>query len=243
MGKAYGSDDRFCTVCGERVNKAAPVCPRCGRPYGNMKYGAYPATGAGGVGWSDQVTNPCFKSRMKKNLIGTLIAMVLVTGGVFAAIWFSSKDREISKILPIFGIVAAALWAFWLIWIIAQFAKHGEWEGVVEKRDSYVQDYTKKNTDGSTNYRSRTVYRITFRTNEGKKKVVKEIDRPVWYDYLHEGEYVRYHGKNMTYYEKYDRSRDSAIPCASCGMMRDARETYCGRCGSVIIKAPVQYYR
>ena len=231
----FGHGDHFCTVWGARVEKDMDVCPVCGAPYGDSKYGAVPARGAGGIGWSDRADDPGFKARGKKNVVGMLIIMLIVSAVIFAVIYFTSK-MEFSEFLPIYGIVMAVIWTFWIVWLAVQYASRKDWEGVVENRRRYTEERTRRNSNNESEHYTVDVYEVVFRRNDGKIKKLKSIDSPVWFDYLHEGDVVRYHGRNMNYYEKYDKSRDDVIPCAACGMKRDARETFCGRCGAVMLK-------
>lgn len=235
--KRVGYGDLYCTFCGEGMEKKADVCPRCGRPYGDEKFDGIELLGAGGIGWSQQADHPCFKRREKKNIFGMIIVMMIISLIIFAAIYFTS-DMEFSEVLPVFGGVMAIEWTFWIIWLIGQYGRRKDWEGVVERKESYRQQYTRKDNEGYRYTETRMVYKVHFRKSNGKKKTLTSIDHFEWYDYLSEGDRVRYHGKNMNYYEKYDKSRDKFIPCASCGSSRDPRETYCGKCGCVLLKAP-----
>ena len=242
--KKFGFGDFYCVFCGERIEKNASACPRCSHPYGDEKFNGVSPFGAGGVGWSDKIDDPCFKKNSSKSLKMSIVTMIIVSAIIFAVIYFTS-DMELSEMLPIFGIVMAIEWAFWLIWLIATFKGSKDWEGTVESKKTYVQTYTRKDDDGRTEERVQHIYEVYFRKNDGKKKKLKTIDRSAWYDYLAEGDAVRYHGKHMNYYEKYDKSRDPVLPCASCGILRDSREFYCGKCGAVMLKgaaaAPAPY--
>ena len=235
--KKIGYDGLFCVICGEGVEKHALSCPRCGRPYDDSKFLGVEQLGAGGVGWSSHAEDPCFRQQNKKNVKGMIVIMMIVSLFIFAAIYFSG-DMEFSEVLPIFGIVMAIEWAFWLLWLILQYGKRKDWEGVVEGKEHTTRQYTRKDNNGHRETYTSEVYTVLFRTNDGKRKKLIRTDLRSWYDYLHEGDPVRYHGKYMDYYEKYDKSRDRFIPCASCGSLRDARETYCGRCGCILLKAP-----
>ena len=62
----------------------------------------------------------------------------------------------------------------------------------------------------------------------------------IWFDYLEVGDQIRYHGKNMSFYEKYDKTKDEFIPCAGCGYDEDSRASYCGKCGCVLLKGTMQ---
>lgn len=240
--KKIGFGDFYCVFCGEGVEKKTEICPRCGRPYNSTnKFGSVPALGAGGVGWSDQTDNPCFKKNNKRNIFGMIIIMMIISVIIFSVIYFTS-DMEFDEVLPIFGGVMAIEWIFWIIWLIGQYGKRKDWEGVVERKEHYQREVTRKDNQGYRYTETELIYKVHFRKNSGKKKTLTSIDRSEWYDYLFEGDRIRYHGKNMNYYEKYDKSHDTMIPCASCGSARDARETYCGRCGAILLKGQPMTY-
>ena len=236
--KRIGYGDFFCVFCGDRIEKNADVCPKCGHPYGDEKFNGISSIGAGGVGWSDRVDDPTFKRNGRKNLKTMIITMLIVSAIIFAVIYFTS-DMELSEMLPIFGIVMAIEWGFWLIWLITTVSKSKDWEGRVEEKKTYTQTYTRKDDDGYQQEQTQHICEVYFRLNNGKRKKLKKIDNSAWYDYLAEGDTVRFHGKNMKYYEKYDKSRDPFLPCASCAGSRDARENYCGKCGAVMLKGVV----
>ena len=235
--KKIGYGDFHCVFCGDKIEKKASSCPRCGHPYDNSKFSGISLIGAGGIGWSEKADDPCFKEKRKKNLVGTVIFMIIISIIICAVIYFTGK-MEMSKVLPIWGGVLAIIWVFWLIWIIAHNVNRKDWEGTVKSKESTIRHHTRKDDDGNETEYTQTVYTIYFRTAEGKKKKLTCVDKSSWYDYLKEGDAVRYHGKYMSYYEKYDKSHDNYILCASCGLARDPRETYCGKCGCVILKAP-----
>lgn len=235
--KRMGFGDLYCTGCGKPAEKNSAVCPFCGMPYGKEKYAGKSAYGAGGLGWSDQVTNPCFKSHRRKNLVISLVLMIVFCIALYAGLTLSGQLDPVGG-LPVFGGIMAIIWIIWIIWLIASFVSRKDWEGVVENKNTYTKIVRKGSSDDNDNTYTEDVYEIHFRKNDGRRK--KLVSRRVseWYDYLNIGEIVRYHGKNMDYYEKYDKRHDTVIPCASCGTKRDSRDTYCGRCGAVLLKGP-----
>lgn len=239
--KTTGYGDRFCVFCGKRVAKQAEACPHCGKPYGaSLKYGQTPALGAGGVGWSDRADDPGFRRNQRRNTFWSVVIMIIVSIIIFAAIYFSG-GRDLGKMLPVSLIVLAGLWVFWIIWLILHNRPKKDWEGVVEDKETFTKEVSRRDSDEHYHTRTQHVYVVRFRRDDGKKAKVKTIDNSLWYNYLFKGDRVRFHGNHMNYYEKYDKSQDECIPCASCGTMRDARETYCGLCGAVMLKgAPVQ---
>ena len=72
--------------------------------------------------------------------------------------------------------------------------------------------------------------------NDGRNKTQKDYNSSRLFNYLQIGDMVRFHGTNMRYFEKYDKSRDSELPCAGCGLNVDARANYCPYCGCIMLK-------
>ena len=207
----------YCSNCGEKLANAGGVCSRCGQPGDvNQRLPGVPAIGAGGVGWSSVTGNePCFinnKNKIKKGLVvfGTILSIGI---GIFVTITSGS---------PVAGLgVAAFIMVLNIICYIAGGRKKSDWEG------SY---------DADNNPTINDVYKTVFRLNNGKQYTHKEFNSSKVYNYLQVGDMVRFHGTNMRYFEKYDKSRDAEIPCAGCMSLVDARANYCPSCGCIMLK-------
>ena len=111
--------------------------------------------------------------------------------------------------------------------------KKKSWEGVVEEK--------KKLGAMSREYQHHATYkyRIVFRTNDGRRKVWTDDHLYVRvYDYLQEGDRVRYIGEVGTKcaFEKYDKSGDEELMCVSCAALNDPRGAYCAVCGAPLMK-------
>ena len=111
--------------------------------------------------------------------------------------------------------------------------KKKDWEGIVESKKSYIEERRGSSNDDTAGYTH--VYKLVFRTADGKKKTLRDQNNSRRFDYFREGDRLRYIG-SLGYYEKYDKSQDPIIPCAGCSSERDARENYCGRCGCIMLK-------
>ena len=235
--KRTGQGALFCVICGEAALKDESVCPGCGSPYeGEARFCGQNPYGAGGIGYSDRAKDKTFRRNNRKTLVGTLIAMLVISALIAGFLLLSGQLTADADGLKILGGIMAILWAFWIIWIVAQNLPHKGWEGVVERKYQQLQE-RRRSSDTRGHYIERRMeYAVVFRLNGKKTKKCSEYDKTLWYDYLKEGDRVLYHGKGMNYYEKYDKSRDTVIPCSSCSSLRDARENYCERCGAVILK-------
>lgn len=234
--KIFGYGDFYCWKCGKNIEKDHATCPFCGADYGS--FDTSDAKGAGGTGWSEQINHPSFEAfygRNKKAFQIFMIILSLVIGIILFVI--PGELNFDAEGLKIYGGVLAIVWTIDLLWYYFNNKSSKDWEGTVESKNT--EEYTRetKDEDGKhVEYHTR--FMINFRKNDGTAEKLTELDRPSWYDYLNEGNRVRYHGrKSMDYYEKYDKSHDEVIPCAGCGSKRDARENFCGRCGCVILKA------
>lgn len=241
----FGTSDRYCTSCGAVTEKQAQICPNCQMPYNiSQRCAGISPFGAGGIGWSDQTAHPCFKKNAGKNRLASIIFGAVVCIIIFIVMLVSGDMELNSKGMNIFGIVMAVLWGFWIIWLIASAIPKSDWDGTVGQKESRREEYYSHDSTGNDRIRqTRMKYTVPIRKNGGGVKKIVEYDRTLWYDYLNEGEAVRYHGRNMSYYEKYDKSHDTYLICAGCSDKRDPRETFCGRCGCVLLKGqpvPVQ---
>ena len=74
-----GYGDLYCTFCGARLKNHSDICPKCSKPSTNNKYGTAVALGAGGIGYSDNINDPSFKSFKNKNKIGGAIILFIVS--------------------------------------------------------------------------------------------------------------------------------------------------------------------
>ena len=226
--KKFGSGDRYCTFCGSRTEKNAGSCPACGRSCGEDKYTGVNQMGAGGIGYSTRADDPTFKANKSRNAKASFVFLIILSI-IIAAILMITQHVSITNALIVVGII----WAFDIIWLLFSLRKRNDWEGVVEAKKDYMEGRHRGSSDDTVEYTH--VYKLVFRTADGKKKTLKDRNNSRRYDYFREGDRLRFIG-SLSYYEKYDKSQDPFIPCAGCSSERDAREDYCGRCGCVMLK-------
>ncbi len=242
MGKVYiGYGDIFCPHCGDRRDKGAKKCSRCGKLYSleaSMK--GVPAYGAAGIGWTPYANDPSLKRHRKREKRGIRISMLIVSVIIAIVILVSSHmsldDIVHGGFLLVFGPLGI-IWVFWLIWYGAQYGKSKDWEGTVTNKDMKTYESKRKDDEGNYWTETTTYYNVYFRDTKGKEHKLVQSSVGGWYEYLNVGDKVRYHGKNTSYYEKYDKSQSEVIPCAGCGRSCDARASYCSNCGTVLFKA------
>ncbi len=228
MGKkVIGYGNFFCWSCGSRIEKG-PTCPHCGVTYGGeKKYQGISLKGAGGLGYSKEANHPTLKkyaNNYKKISLIWLIGLTLIVPLGLVLSGQVDLDGEGKFVLPI---VVGVFWIFGLPFVIGKRNKP-DWEGVVETKDIINM---------SNGGRS---FIINFRKNNGKLIQFKESSTPTIFNYLQEGERVYYHGKKyLGYFEKYNKTRDSFIPCSGCKNQCDPRNNFCERCGCILLKGEI----
>ena len=223
----FGFSDRYCTFCGSKHKKNEICCQVCGRELGDNKYGGMERFGAGGVGYSDRENDESFKKFKNANKKAGAV-LLLIIGVIIAGVVLAQGAEPM-----VAGCVVLIVFVFDLIWFLVSSMPKKDWEGVVEKKRTYEKEVRSSGDDDQVRYE--TVYELTFRTDDGKKKKLKETTHHQNYDYFNEGDRLRFIGR-LKAYEKYDKSKDNEIICVGCGALRDPRDTYCGRCGCVILK-------
>ncbi len=236
--KIIGYGSFFCWKCGKGIENGGKYCPFCGSKYsGDKKYGNLSALGAGGIGWSNNTDHPCFKEYLKNSrkygLIWLIGISILVPGALILTgeIGFDSEG-----IMVIGGVIGV----FWIIGLLFLFKNRGDktdWDGIVEYKKTFQKTRSRKDRQGRVYEESYAEY-IVYIRKESKGIFELKGEDNIQYDYFTIGDQVRYHGdKWLNYIEKYDKSLDTTIFCASCRDIRDIRDNYCERCGSILLKA------
>ena len=230
MAKKYiGYGDFFCWNCGDRIEKGKRKCPNCNVFYSHKrKYGDVEALGSGGVGWSQNGRHPSIRRyarRYVKAVLVWLIGLSIVVPAILLAIDDISFDKEGKVIL---SIIVGIFWLFGLGFLfINQGRSKPSWDGEVISKDILEKSDSDRDS----------IHSLVIRKNNGK--IIKFSQRGArgFFDYIEIGDKVRYHGyKYMHYLEKYDKSKDTVIPCNACGEVCDIRQNYCARCGTILIK-------
>jgi len=215
----------YCSICGAKVRGSDEICPSCGKPLNDgMLYGDTPRIGAGGVGYSEVTEHESFKAYKKFTGKIWAVALPVITIIVIIASMVTGAGLTV-------GLLAGAF-VFIIMLIVGLMIgrKKPGWDGTVVRK-SY---HRRRKDDGA----DEETYTIFFRTDTGKKKSQVWRSHSGIYDYLKEGDRVRFLGNLGTQnaYEKYDKSEDDRIPCAACGTMMDSRYDYCTVCGCILLK-------
>lgn len=236
--KIVGYGNFYCWNCGRYIEKGKENCPVCGASYqGKNKYKGQEALGAGGIGWSNQGNHPSFKRYVKNyrkvSYIWLAMISILIPGGLLLFGEISLDKEGIAVII----FVPLIFWIVGLIFLHSQFGKNkADWDGVVENKQIFQRTRTVKDEDGYKRKEHYTEFIIFIRRQDGSIYELKE-SQPTKYEYYKMGDYVHYYGsKYLNYIEKYDKSFDEIIFCVSCSNPNDARNNFCERCGSIILK-------
>lgn len=222
----------FCPRCGARMEARSPHCGACGATVSSTLQEQIPEE-SGRVGFSTKIEDPAYASYQKQSVAWSLIFSAILA--VIAAVGF-----------PIYGQVSGELeWPqslyygfgiggmFVAIALLQTLKKRRDrtWDGIVTHKNAYRT--RENNSDGSTS--DHVHYVLTIRKDSGKLRKEKWRDTSGLYDYYEIGDKVRHH-KGLSYYEKYDKSRDSRILCNACLTFSDINADACPRCKCPLLK-------
>ena len=222
----------FCNQCGARLPRSESSCPRCGfdfmavEPFGNEKQ-----LGAGGIGWSDRVSDHRFTiyQKNRRNYI-LLFTVLLIT--VISIFLFSSGDLSFNQEGLFVILFLVLLFSSIAVYAFRNTKKFGsDWTGtIVEKKGDPNKKYQNQ------------IMQLTIRLESGEL-IQHPISCATVFESLQVGDQVRNHqNPNLRFLEKFDKSSDLFLYCPSCATENDARANYCHACGSpLLIGKPLPY--
>ncbi len=188
------------------------------------------AVGQSGIrpGYSDRIQHPAIRAALKKNNKAAGVFGVLLVLAPIVVTFFMSLQSGESETLGIGFIISGIFLAFNLVSSLKKKSER-QWDGVVV--DKRIEE--RRNREGTTE----TFYVVKIQKDGGRVKSEDEraFHHPL-FDYLQVGDRVRYHPQFNCFYEKFDKSRDTAVPCPICGSNNDITRDVCGRCGVPVIK-------
>lgn len=262
-GGNLNEDSAFCPSCGERVVKNEPAhcsdcgaaltegaafCISCGKPVdsGKAQAAAPPpvyevrresVAQTGLIGFSARSTSPEIAAAAKesrKTSVGCMWVLVLVPLLGFPLAGLLIEEFPLGEGLVI-G-VGIALVMLIINLLALSGSKKPAWDGVVVRKYSRER-YDRHRSEGETDtYTSYTEFNTVIKKDSGgKKTIVEKGSGRIMYDYLSEGDRVRYHPAFQTY-EKYDKSGDRIIYCNVCSMMNPIENDRCKRCNNLLFK-------
>jgi hypothetical protein len=226
----------LCQNCGTQIPDNSTLCENCGATPDAV---GRPVNGPNLVGFSQRINDPAFeklqKTGIRKNLIIGLITSVVLFLLVQIFPFFMANFTHLTAL-----IVGCILGGIGLISTLISSAKRASakpWDGEVV--DKAITKHGSRDQEGySVTHFAHT---ITFKLADGgRKKMKKRLDTDklgAWdmMTYLNIGDRVRYHG-TLDYFEKYDKSRDTEVPCAGCRRNIDIRLDNCPNCQVPVIK-------
>jgi hypothetical protein len=230
-GATIPEQSKYCAKCGQAVTVAAGVSPQPAKPVNEVP------VESGIVGYSSKISDPAFARYIKRSntwarVFSVILALAAVIGSYIAGESGSGEMSNPKSVLV--GLAVGAM--FLLIGIISvSRKKHARtWDGAVA--DKTMKKKTKRQSygDDSYTYRKYIEYAVVIREDGGKThRLVSENDAV--YNYYQIGDKVRFHG-GLNTYEKYDKSRDTAIYCNACGKLCDIHKDTCPRCKCPLLK-------
>ncbi|HAS92672.1 MAG TPA: hypothetical protein PK516_04920 [Sedimentibacter sp.] len=234
--KIIGYGNFFCWNCGNRIEKRKKTCPNCGSIYsGDGKYGNVQALGAGGIGWSNNVNHYSLKKYFKNDRKYSFIWLIGISIIVPAIMLLSGEIDFDSEGIMVIGGILAVFWGTGLLFIFKKGANEPDWDGIVKDKKVFQKTRRKKDSEGKAYTEEYKEFIVYIRKQNNDIFELKDEDS-ARYDYFNIGDYLHYHGvKYLNYFEKYDKSLDTIIFCASCRNICDIRDNYCERCGCILL--------
>lgn len=151
-------------------------------------------------------------------LVAPLVLFGLLANGIYFAV----------------GICLSAIFLLaYLIWEIKRIVRK-PWEGVITEKFTKVRNYFSVTSSIVSHSRS-TRYYLQITQNDGKTKT-KKVDNAIFYEYLNEGDRVRFLPRLSGYYEKYDKSHDTYLICPACLKKNVSVNDRCAHCGIILLK-------
>lgn len=237
--KAAFEQFHYCSWCGRKLDRKAEVCPDCGfQRYKEDPYPGIPAVGSVGAGWSDKINDPRFAGYQKKKR-GSALIMYPILLVIIAVILLATGQIELdSEGIYVIGGLFVIFAMFCIGWILSTMKKGKSWEGTVE--DKQLKKRIVKSYNHNLERYEEIIHWdtiITLRKPSGRRENIVFKDDNRYYEYLKAGDYVYNHqNRDFRYIEKYDKSLDDTLYCASCGYPNDIRGNFCQSCGCPLIK-------
>ncbi len=222
----------FCKNCGADIYEGSSFCGSCGmtvsNPFREERYNE-----SGLIGFSPKIGDPAFKAYKKKSAAWSLIFTgILAVIAVVGFPIYGNLSGELDWPGSLF--YGFAIGGMFILIALLQTLKRildKTWDGVVTYKDSY----TIKQRDRNGHMHHHTYYILKIKKDSGGTKKHKWKDIPGLSGYLNIGDRVRHH-KGLSYYEKYDKSKDTRIMCVACMSFPDIKMDICPSCKCPLLK-------
>lgn len=224
-GMSIKDGSRFCEECGARLEGQAAS-------HADAFYGYAPGPERLAPGYSRRLESEAVLEALKKQrkstrIVGLVVIVLPLIGfGVYGAV---SDAMELWQAM-FAGVVISVIMAVSVLIVSLKKRLGKSFEGTLTRK-KHVRRIHRSN-DGYRN--SRHDYILYITDAEGKRH--KKHTTPTIYNYLNEGDRLRYLPQFPLPFEKYDKSRDAEIPCLFCGRMNPIENDSCDYCRNPIIK-------
>ena len=229
----------ICPNCGKSIEDGSRFCGECGASLKPEEvsqteafYGSAPGQARLAPGYprrldSDEILAALKKQRRLTRIVGLIVIFLPLIGfGIYGSV---SDAMELWQAV-FAGVVISAIMAVTML-ILALKKRFGKsFEGTLTRKKHTHRIH--RSNDGYRN--SRDEY-ILYITDENGKRHKKRTTLGI-YNYLNEGDRLRYLPQFPLPFEKYDKSRDAEIPCLFCGRMNPVKNDNCTFCHNPMIK-------
>lgn len=229
----------ICPNCGMSIKDGSRFCGECGASLepeavsqADAFYGYEPGQMRLAPGYSrrldsDAVLAALKKQRRSTGIVGLIVIILPLIGfGIYGSV---SDTMELWQAV-FAGVVISAIMAMTVLIVSLKKRFSKSFEGTLTRK-KHVHRVHRSN-DGYRN--SRNDYILYITDADGKRH--KKHTTLTIYNYLNEGDRLRYLPQFPLPFEKYDKSRDVEIPCLFCGKMNPVENDSCTLCHNPMIK-------
>jgi len=188
------------------------------------------------VGFSDKINDPMYENyRKKARKWSFLFAIILAIVAIVGFVVYGEISGQIKMPQSLFyGLGIGAL--FIVIALLQEVKRKTDttWDGVVVDK-KILQKTERVRYGNKVKTVPYTLYVIKVKRDDGKIFTHSVRENRSIFDYYQVGDRVRHH-KGFSYYEKYDKSKDSKILCVACLTFNDIHDDFCKKCKVPLLK-------
>ena len=237
-GAVVTSRAKFCDNCGTRIapapsrqvsqpvyteQPAYTVQPAYTEQPAGARFAGNPYTGFSGMVDTEPVQAALKKQKSRERIISFVYTLIPLIGFlIYGAV---SSSMEIGSAFT-YGLFLTVIFAVIMLYVFLRRALARPFEGT-------VSDLQRKFHSGSKG-RSRSKYLVYVDCGDGKRRK-KEVNLSV-FEYLKNGDRVRYLPKFNQPFEKYKTAADTETICMFCGRKQSLSNDSCEFCHSPLIK-------
>ena len=217
-GATLSDETKYCADCGFGVDDQSQPPESFGSPSGFR------------VGFSGIIDSDAVRAALKKQKRAVRITMLVLTVlPLFCFLFYGavSDKMDIGKAV-VFGLIISAIFGLTSAIVAIRKKLSKSFEGVVVEKKKSIRVGDSDDRLG----KSRTKCTVRFQTDEGKK-IKKEVPLTV-FNYLSEGERVRFLPQFPQPFEKYDKGGETL--CMFCSKRVSLEEDTCPFCKNPVIK-------